>query len=325
MNTSNTSPESSSDIISICSADFIPQSLPPIQTAKELVEKDQSIPSELICGLLHQGTKGILGGSSKAGKTWLLLDMALSVASGTPFLKWPTKPRKVLYVNLEIHSVFMKKRLETMRNYKQLSCELDIWTLRGLTLDAEAILNTIINRTQKQYGLIVLDPIYKLMVGRSENVASGVGVLCHLLERLIVETGAAVVYAHHFTKGDPSKKKAMDRMSGSGVFARDADTIITLTEREDALFVVEAKLRNLPEPEPFMVQWDYPMMRVREDLSPKEDGVDILDLLTEPMSTTEWEQLALRKGVARATFYRMKSKLAHKLIQEDKKWKQRET
>jgi hypothetical protein len=39
----------------------------------------------------------------------------------------------------------------------------------------------------------------------------------------------------------------MDRMSGSGVFARDADTILTLTEHEvEGCFAVEMNLRNLP-------------------------------------------------------------------------------
>ncbi|MEI7730401.1 MAG: AAA family ATPase [Verrucomicrobiota bacterium] len=326
MNTLNDSVESSEDFISIASEASSVTSLPPIQTARELLAKEHAMPKELICGLLHQATKGVLAGSSKAGKTWLLLDMALSVASGTVFLKWPTKPARVLYVNLEIHPVFMKQRLETMMRCKQVNCDLDIWTLRGLTLDSAAMLNAIIERAQTGYGLIVVDPIYKLMVGRSENVASGVGVLCHSMERLMVETGAAVVYAHHFTKGNQSKKKAMDRMSGSGVFARDADTIVTVTEcQTEGCFVVETKLRNLVEAEPFVVQWDYPMMKVRDDLSPELEAVNILDWLTEPLTTTEWETVALRNGISRATFYRMKAKVVSQLVLDGKKWKRRET
>src|SRR5208337_2754717 len=101
-------------------------------------------------------------------------------------------------------------------------------------------------------------PIYKLMAGRSENMAGGVGALVQQIDRLVEKTGAAVVYAHHYTKGNAAKKKTIDRMSGSGVFARDADTIITLTEHEEeGCYVLETTLRNLAPQPPFVVQWRY--------------------------------------------------------------------
>ncbi len=231
-----------------------------------------AIPEELVHGLLHRGTKAVLGGSSKAGKTWLLLDLAVSVATGSPFLRWATSPGKVLFVNLEIPQTFLKLRLQKLCERKPLGHlnDLDVWTLRGEFSATESFLEAIIERgCEGEYSLIILDPIYKLMVGRAENTSSAVGVLCHQIERLVVETGAAVVYAHHFTKGDQSGKKALDRLSGSGVFARDADTIVTLTEHDVAgCFTVEMTLRNLPEQPPFVVEWGCPLMHQRHDLNP---------------------------------------------------------
>lgn len=43
----------------------------------------------------------------------------------------------------------------------------------------------------------------------------------------------ALVYADHFSKGNQAGKKAIDRISGSGVTARDPDAIVTITELED--------------------------------------------------------------------------------------------
>ena len=40
------------------------------------------------------------------------------------------------------------------------------------------------------------------------------------------------IYCHHHSKGDQSWKSSMDRASGSGVFARDVDALLDITELE---------------------------------------------------------------------------------------------
>ena len=40
------------------------------------------------------------------------------------------------------------------------------------------------------------------------------------------------VYCHHHSKGGQGMKKAMDRASGSGVFARDPDAQLDIIELE---------------------------------------------------------------------------------------------
>jgi len=246
--------------------------LPEIDSGNDLItDTALVVPQEIVPGLLHAGTKAVLASGSKAGKTWVLLDLATSIATGTRFLKWSTTPGKVLFVNFEIHPAFMKARLQKLKEGKQLP-NLDnfsVWNLRARGADFETLIDEITDRVRdERYALVVLDPIYKLLIGRNENTGVGVGVLCHQIERLVERTGAAVVYAHHFTKGNAAKKKAIDRMSGSGVFARDADTIITLTEhQEEGCYVVEITLRNFPPQPPFVIEWHYPVMVERPDLA----------------------------------------------------------
>jgi len=61
----------------------------------------------------------------------------------------------------------------------------------------------------------------------------------------------------------------MDRIGGSGVFARDPDTILTLTRhQEDNAFTVEPILRNHPPISPFVIRWDFPLMKRDDDLDP---------------------------------------------------------
>ena len=82
--------------------------LPCIQDASTLIDKPLTLPEDVIEGILHRGGKMVLGGATKSYKTWTLIDLAVSVASGAEwFSGYPTKRGRVLYVNLEIReSIF---------------------------------------------------------------------------------------------------------------------------------------------------------------------------------------------------------------------------
>ena len=300
--------------------------LPAIDSGDDLLaNKSLNAPTNLIDGFLHRNTKAILAGSSKAGKTWLLLDLAVAVASGGRFLKWKANRGRVLFINLEIHRVFFRQRLQTVLEKRGLTKlkNLDVWTLRGQDTQAETFLPALADRVRgENYSLIVIDPIYKLMVGKSESSSWGVGLLCQGIERLMERSGGTIVYAHHFTKGNQSAKKAMDRMSGSGIFARDADTIVTLTEHKlEGCFAVETTQRNMASTDPFVVEWNCPSMVVRDDLDPADlhDGKQpnenqttdfLLSLLKDqPLTVGAWEEAAAAGGVSRATFFRKIAKL----------------
>ena len=300
---------------------------PEIDRGSTFVTDKTIVPPEaLIEGLLHRSTKAVFGGSSKAGKTWFMLDLALSVANGRPFLKWNTTPGKALFINLEINKAFFKDRVTTLMEKRGVSevPNLDVWNLRGIDAQAGTFLRDMADSVKNErYALIVIDPIYKLMTGQAENSSKAATLLCHGIDQLASKTGAAVVYGHHFTKGGQAGKKAMDRLSGSGVLARDADTIITLTEhRMDGCYTVETTLRNMASTPPFVVEWNYPVMEMRDDLDPDDilrkaakpgadtSGFLLALLMDRPRTTTDWEEAAAKGGVSRATFYRLKAKMA---------------
>ena len=312
-------------------------SLPEIETASSLLKNRSKKPAEIIEGVVHAGTKVVLASGSKVGKTWILIAWIIAVVTGTRIWKYMTKKGKALLVNFEIRPEFMADRIEVIQkhgNHSDLG-DLHIWNLRGVTVDFEQLTEAIIERALKEnYALIILDPIYKTMVGRSENSSSTVGILCKQIDRIIEATGAAVIFAHHYTKGHAAKKSQIDRMSGSGVFARDADSIITLTEHEQKnCYVVEMTLRNFAPQPPFVIEWQFPVMVERPDLSPadfkseeaeSDEYEPLLSLLNEsPLTTGEWLEAAMEIGYSRATFFRDKSVLVEKKlvqISEDKFW-----
>lgn len=121
-----------------------------------------------------------------------------------------------------------------------------------------------------QFGLVILDPAYKVLGDRDENANGEIANLMNELEKLAQSSGAAVIVAHHFAKGDSSAKEAGDRLSGADAWVRDPDSIVVLTPHEEpACFTVASILRNLPQLPEFVVGWEFPLMRLAPELNPE--------------------------------------------------------
>lgn len=303
--------------------------LPDLLDGAALLQLDPVLPETLIDGVLHKGSKLSLGGASKAYKSWTFLNLALSLATGEPWLDFPCSRCRVLYVNLEIQPGFIHRRLKVLCLARNLSLQpgwLDIWNLRGFTSPHSVIIPKIIKRARDVgYGLAILDPHYKLFdAGSNENAAVDVNQVMNSFERLSTETGAAVAYGSHFAKGNAAAKESIDRVSGSGVFARDPDTILTFTKHEqDDCFTVELTHRNLPPIPPFVVKWQYPQFSRQPDLDPADlkkrpgrpksfSDTSVLDLLSDhPLSSGNWSKQAQTElGVSRTVFYEIKDRLS---------------
>jgi hypothetical protein len=214
----------------------------------------------------------VLGGGSKVGKTWALIDLALSVSTGTPWLGLPCAQGVVVYLNFEIQAGFFHNRLLDVAHAKnvELGENLLAWNLRGFARPAAELFAEVRERLAgRDVALVVVDPVYKLALGGDENSAGEVGVLLNEFEVLATNTGAAVAFSAHFAKGDATLKSSVDRISGSGVFARDPDAILTMTEVRDdeGAFSVESTLRNCRALPTFAVRWQFPLL-VREAMKP---------------------------------------------------------
>lgn len=302
-----------------------PPALPPLEDAFALVSTPLVIPPELIAGILHRGSKLGVGGASKSKKTWTLMDLAISVGSGTEWLGRQTKQGLVLYVNLEIQNPFFIDRMRKIAAAKGVEIsqnQLHVLNLRGNAADYKTVCNWIIYYLLRaEYSLVVIDPMYKILGDADENSARDMGMMMNSLEQLCCDAhkNPALAYAAHFSKGNQSAKNAMDRISGSGVFGRDADTILTFTEhKEPDAFTVEATLRNHPPLPPFVVRWDFPLMHIDEDLNPadlrkagnrgrnqKYSDDDILDALPLLGATSQqWFEAAEKRiGIKHSTFH----------------------
>lgn len=251
--------------------------LPSIISFADLIKAAPQPPPEVVHGVLYQGTKMMVGGPSKARKSWVLLDLCLSVVAGVPWMGFPVTQGKVLYVNFELKDFMLYDRLGKIAKSRKMVADaslarnFSIWNLRGRIHDIAVLTPTLLQKMeQEKYTLVVIDPIYKGLGDRDENAAGDISELLNHLERVSDKTGAAVVYSHHFAKGNASEKTSLDRVSGSGVWAREPDTAISLTppppqpkakrgekqpEKPDWDFEVEVTARAHPRLEPFHVFW----------------------------------------------------------------------
>ena len=190
----------------------------------------------LIDGVLRQGHKMLISGPSKAGKSYLLIELVIAIAEGRKWISWDCSRGRVLYVNLELDRVSCLHRFRDV--YKCLGWDpthienIDIWNLRGKSVPMDKLAPKLIRRAiKKNYKAIVIDPIYKVITG-DENSADQMAKFCNQFDMVCTELGCAVIYCHHHSKGAQGAKKAIDRASGSGVFARDPDAVLDLIELE---------------------------------------------------------------------------------------------
>lgn len=234
--------------------------LPKIISGPEFMAKVCPEPPQIIQNILHQSCKMIIGGASKSRKSWSLMDMMLSVSSGEPWWGFQTQRGRVLYINFELPNFAFQHRIGAIAAAKGITnySGLDLWNLRGFATDFSVLIPKILARIKEcRYSLIVLDPVYKGLGKRDENKAGDIASLCNEIEQLAVQSGAAVVFGAHYSKGNQAGKEAIDRIGGSGVFARDPDVILTMTPHEEKdAYVVDLTLRALPQVEPFVVRWE---------------------------------------------------------------------
>lgn len=214
---------------------------PPVECLVDFFREgkwDFTVAPALISGVLRQGHKMLLAGPSKAGKSFALIELALCLASGKPWLgRFECTAGKVMYVNLEVDRascihrfIDVNKALfpEEVESPSYLH-NITVWNLRGHPINWPRFVDILCRRAKhKNFAAIILDPFYKLNAG-NETSAFDMVQFCNGLDRIAKESNASIIYCHHHSKGEQGWKNSMDRASGSGVFAVTLTRCLTLS------------------------------------------------------------------------------------------------
>jgi len=201
---------------------------------------------------------GVIGGAPKCAKTWLGLDMALSVATGTPCLgKYAVpEPGPVLIYLAEDALRAIRERIEGMARHRAL--DLDEVEIHGITapvlrLDHDRDRTRLWETVRRlRPRLLVLDPLVRLH-GIDENHAGDVAELLGYLRTLQRELGLSVLLVHHTRKNAAEGAAAGLGLRGSGDIHAFGDSNLYLQRTKEHL-ILSSEHRSAPAAAPVCLE-----------------------------------------------------------------------
>ena len=231
----------------------------------EWLESDPAPPDWVCRGAFEKGDRVLVVGSSKTRKSFFVMQMAVSIASGVSFLGMDiSSPRRVLLVNLENKKDRQHERVNNMCRSLNIKRESLGGRFRAINGRGNRYDLEYISRIARKHcaDVVILDPLYKLDGGADECDMQERKRLIEDLERVTVETGAALVYAHHDAKGISGDRDIRDRGAGSSIINRDVDSTMALTpwgdkdcDNADYLSVLSVLSRNAPPHEDITLEF----------------------------------------------------------------------
>lgn len=202
--------------------------------------------SWLVKGWLQRNALIMIHGPSGGGKTFCVLDMALSMASGRS--EWAghrVTPGKVVYLAGEGH-IGLKSRLAGWLCHNQVN-KLDMWVSRsgcdlntkpGYQLAAESIrsLNT-------PPDLIIVDTLHRFLLG-DENSAQDAKTMLDACNQLMADFNCSVVLVHHTGVSNEAQHRARGSSAWKG--ALDIEISVVPQDKEDnkPLEIIQRKSKD---------------------------------------------------------------------------------
>ena len=188
----------------------------------EFLQEYQSSSSFLIDQIWPEKACGFIAGIPKTYKSWLALDLAVSVVTGTSFLGFPIRRSgPVIYLDGESIPGMLQDRLRLLIAGRGLDADavhdLHIHSGRPVRLDSEEELEEL-GFAVFSLGaqLVVIDPLVRFH-GCDENRADEIAAFLGGLRGISNKCGTGFVVVHHFTKSPPSSKRINgNHMRGSG-------------------------------------------------------------------------------------------------------------
>ena len=211
----------------------------------------------MVRNIWGQGDVGILGGHPKAGKSWLGLELAISVASGKPFLGHfvVDKPGAALLYLAEDSLPAVRARVGSICEARKLAMrDLDLHAITSpsLRLDQEAdqgrLARTLARRKPR---LLVLDPLVRLH-RLDENSAQEISGLLGYLREMQRTYEVAILLVHHARKR--TAETPGEALRGSSDLYAWTDVAAHLARQADQRLLLRIEHRSAASLEPMPLQ-----------------------------------------------------------------------
>ena len=230
------------------------ETLPYVQAAQ--IEAAPPEARWLIRHVWARAGVGIVGGQPKLGKSWFGLDMAVSVASGTPCLgHFPVEQTGPAVVYLaEDAPGDVRSRLDALCSHRRLDLrrlDLQVITAPVLRLDLlEDQQRLAATLDALKPALVVLDPLVR-MHRLDENAAADMALLLGTLRELQRTYDVAIALVHHASK--KHRRRPGQALRGSSDLHAFVDSLAYLARERDALRL-HLEHRSAASPDPVEIR-----------------------------------------------------------------------
>lgn len=220
-------------------------------SAKDLLSMNLKKPYIVVENMLYQGFT-ILAGPPKIGKSWLCLDLCISVCTGQPFLEFKTYKNDCLYLALEDSYNRLQDRLKKVLHTQNIPENFHL-AINCEPLN-EGLIEELENYLKKfpKIKLIIVDTLQKVRgtQGRTESAYSHDYKEISKLKKFADEHELCVLAIHHLRKMK-DKSDPFNQISGSTGLTGSADTEIVLAKSnyQDSQALISITGRDVMENE----------------------------------------------------------------------------
>ncbi|MCQ2566896.1 MAG: helicase RepA family protein [Mogibacterium sp.] len=189
---------------------------------KLFYEPIESTP-QVVTGLIPSGLT-VIAGTQKCGKSWMILDLCLSVSKGEPFLGIPTEPIDVLYMALEDTPERIQKRMYKLTD--------DVSPRLRFATSSKTLSNGLIgelNEYMHQFPetkMIVIDTFMMVRLGGGEGTYANDYADASKLKKFADAYKIAIILVHHVRKMRATD--IFEMISGTNGITGAADTNMVL-------------------------------------------------------------------------------------------------
>lgn len=215
-----------------------------VKTGTEILDDIYLPKQEIISGILPRGTY-LLGGASKTGKSFMVLQLAYQISEGIPVWGQSVRKGPVLYLALEDHEKRLQSRMCRMFGAENVDNVYFATNAATISSGLEEQIRDFLNQ-HPDTSLVIIDTLQKVREYDRGSYADDYAVIS-AVKKITDVRDLAIIIVHHVNKqkhDDP-----MNELSGTTALggAADGSYLLKRDKRESNNATLKLMCRDLPE------------------------------------------------------------------------------
>ncbi len=235
-----------------------------IYTAREMLQEFTQMKEPLIADILRREEVMNIVAAPKTGKSWLVMQLALSLVTGRSWFGHPCTKCNVMMIDNELHKETLACRMACVAKAMGIDPEdscldnLIIFPQRGMIRDIVTLKAKLDELKERNPDIIIIDALYKALPKDTDENSNGqITAVYNLLDSYAREMKSAIILVHHTSKGNQANKNVTDIGSGAGAQSRSPDVHMALRPHNtEGVIAVSCCSRSFPSVKPFCIRRD---------------------------------------------------------------------